>query len=291
MEFVILIYVKPWNWTCIRKTSGTLNVLHTKYSKRSVSSIWRRPPSDLAARTANCIREACDEAASSGDVFIFFRADDIAAPGERFLRLMEIFSIHRAPLCLAVVPAWLTAARWKAIEGIGKKTPRLWCWHQHGWRHANHAREGKKQEFGPSRTPAELAHDILCGRRRLRNLMGQSFHPVFTPPWNRCGQEALDVLKASGYIAISRSRGSRPPSPPGLMSFDVDVDLHTRKEAAPGDGWNDLFRELHQAIVRGCCGIMIHHQRMNAAAFDFLDILLKAFKAQPRIQIVHFKGL
>ena len=75
------------------------------------------------------------------------------------------------------------------------------------------------------------------------------------------------------------------------MCFDVDVDLHTRKDAAPGDGWNDLFRELHQAIVRGCCGIMIHHQCMNTAAFDFLDVLLKALKAQTRIRLVHFRDL
>jgi hypothetical protein len=257
--------------------------------QRPVSSIWQRPPSDLAARTERCIRAACEQV--SGDIRTFFRADDIAAPGGRFRHLMEVFSIHRAPLCLAVVPAWLTAARWQAIAGIGKKTPGLWCWHQHGWRHANHAREGKKQEFGFQRTPADLAHDILCGRQRLRDLMGQSFYPVFTPPWNRCGQEALGVLKASGYVAISRSRGSRPPSPSGLPSFDVDVDLHTRKDAASGDGWDNLFKELHRAIARGCCGIMIHHQRMNTAAFDFLDVLLKALKAQTRIQMVHFKGL
>ena len=272
-------------------TALTPEPLKTKFMQRSVSSIWRRPPSDLAARTARCIRDACEQAAGSGDVFIFFRADDIAAPGERFLRLMEIFSSHGVPLCLAVVPAWLTDARWKAIEGIGKKTPGLWCWHQHGWRHANHAREGKKHEFGSPRTPAELSHDILCGRQRLHSLMDKSFYPVFTPPWNRCGKEALDVLKASGYIAVSRNRGSRPPLPPGLMCFDVDVDLHTRKDAAPGDGWNDLFRELHQAIVRGCCGIMIHHQCMNTAAFDFLDVLLKALKAQTRIRLVHFRDL
>jgi len=259
--------------------------------QRSVSSIWQRLPSDLAARTARCIRDACEQTAGSGDALVFFRADDIAAPGVQFRCLTEIFSFHHAPLCLAVVPAWLTAARWKAVEGIGKKSPDLWCWHQHGWRHANHAREGKKQEFGSARTPTELAHDILCGRRRLRDLMGQSFYPVFTPPWNRCEKDALDVLKASGYFAVSRSRGSLPPPPPGLMSFDVDVDLHTRKDAAAGDGWDDLFKELYQAIVRGCCGIMIHHQRMNSAAFDFLDTLLKALKAQTRIRLVHFKDI
>jgi peptidoglycan/xylan/chitin deacetylase (PgdA/CDA1 family) len=259
--------------------------------QRPVSVIWQRLPSDLAARTASCVKAACEQASGSGEVFIFFRADDIAAPGSRFARLLEVFSFHRAPLCLAVVPAWLTPARWQAIEGIGKKSARLWCWHQHGWRHVNHELAGKKQEFGPRRTPDALARDIRRGRQRLRDLMGKNFYPVFTPPWNRCGQEALEVLKNTGYLAVSRSRGCRPPAPPGLPSFDVNVDLHTRKEGAPQAGWNNFFNELHLAISSGGCGIMIHHQRMNTAAFDFLDILLKALKAQNKVQLVHFKEL
>jgi hypothetical protein len=258
---------------------------------RSVSSIWQRLPADLVARTESCVRTACEQASNQGEAFIFFRADDIAAPGSRFRRLLEVFSFHGAPLCLAVVPAWLTTARWQAISGLGKNAARLWCWHQHGWRHVNHALEGKKQEFGPQRSPADLAQDIRRGRQRLRTLMGKSFYPVFTPPWNRCGPEALATLKSTGYLAVSRSRGSRPPSPPGLPSFDVNVDLHTRKEASPTAGWDNLFNELHQAISEGCCGIMIHHQRMNPAAFDFLDILLKVLKAQNKLHLVHFKGL
>jgi hypothetical protein len=258
---------------------------------RYVSSIWQRLPSDLVARTESCIKAAGEHSAKQGGATIFFRTDDIAAPGNCFTRLLEIFSFHRTPLCLAVVPAWLTPARWQAIEGIAKNAARLWCWHQHGWRHVNHGIEGKKQEFGSQRTPAELAHDIRRGRQRLRKLMGKRFYPVFTPPWNRCGQEALEVLKNSGYFAVSRSRGSLPPSPPGLPSFDVNVDLHTRKERSPKAGWDNLFNELHQAISSDCCGIMIHHQRMNTAAFDFLDILLKAFKTQNKLQLVHFKDL
>ncbi len=259
--------------------------------QRSVSSIWQRLPSDLAARTESCVRDACEQASNREGGFIFFRADDIAAPGSRFTRLLEVFSFHHVPLCLAVVPAWLTSARWQAIEGLRENAPRLWCWHQHGWRHVNHEVEGKKQEFGPRRTPADLTRDIERGRQRLCSLMGDNFYPVFTPPWNRCGPEALAVLKNAGYLAVSRSRGCRPPTPPGLANFDVNVDLHTRKEGSPQAAWHNLFDELHTAISSGCCGIMIHHQRMNAAAYDFLAILLKALKAQNKLPLVHFKHL
>lgn len=259
--------------------------------QRSVSSIWQRLPPDLIARTESCIAAACEQTSTKGGAFIFFRADDIAVPGGRFKRLLEVFSFHQVPLCLAVVPAWLTPVRWKALADIGQNAAQLWCWHQHGWRHVNHESEGKKQEFGPQRTPADLARDIRSGRRRLSHLIGKSFYPVFTPPWNRCGQEALTALQNAGYLGVSRSRGSRPPSPPGLPSFDVNVDLHTRREGSTKAGWDNLFDELHQAIASGCCGVMIHHQRMNRTALDFLDKLLKVLAANNKIQLVNFKDL
>ena len=133
--------------------------------------------------------------------------------------------------------------------------------------------------------------DGSYGRQRLENLLGKSFFAAFTPPWNRCDQKALDVLENLSYAAVSRSRGSRPPPPKGLPNFDINVDLHTRKEKTQTAGWDNLWDELQQAIASGRCGIMIHHQRMNQAAFDFLDILLKVLKKQKKLQLVHFKHL
>jgi len=258
---------------------------------RSVSPIWHHQPADLIARTESCIQSACEQAANPEEAFIFFRADDVAAPGSRFTRLLEVFSFHRAPLCLAVVPAWLTQPRWQALNRAGQRAPSRWCWHQHGWRHTNHETQGKKQEFGPSRSRTDLEHDIRCGRQRLENVLGKHFYPVFTPPWNRCDHKTLAVLKNLGYAAVSRSRINSPPSPKGLPSLDVNVDLHTRKEKSPAAGWQNLFDELRRGIASGQCGIMIHHQRMNGAAFDFLEILLMALAGHKKIRLVNFKDL
>jgi hypothetical protein len=258
--------------------------------QKDVSTIWHGLPSDIVSRTERCVASGCEQQSHRGDAYIFFRADDIAVPGQQFAHLLEMFSQYRVPLCLAVVPAWLTRPRWLALKGGAKNSASRWCWHQHGWRHVNHEVTGKKQEFGPLRSRADLEHDIRRGRQRLENLLGNSFFPVFTPPWNRCDQKALDVLENLGFAAVSRSRGSRPP-PKGLPNFDVIVDLHTRKEKTPAAGWDNLWDELQQAIASGRCGIMIHHQRMNQAAFDFLDILLKALKKQKKLQLVHFKDL
>ncbi len=257
----------------------------------NVSSIWRHLPSDLVARVEQCIRIAGEQLPGKGSGYIFFRADDVAVPGRKFDGLMEIFKRNRVPLCLAVVPAWLTGRRWQSIKDSGAKEPSLWCWHQHGWRHVNHEIDGKKQEFGAARSRPDIKRDLLLGKRRLEDLMEAEFYPVFTPPWNRCSPSTLQLLQELGYVAVSRSCGSEPEAPGELSDFCVNVDLHTRRERDPASGWYNLFNELQQAISSDCCGIMIHHQRMNAAAFDFLDILIKTMVKHKEFQLLHFKDL
>ena len=255
------------------------------------SSIWHRPPSALDARIDECVRSGCENAAPLGRVDVFFRADDVAVPGMQFARMMGIFAKYGTPLCLAIVPAWLTPERWQYLNSFEKSNPSRWCWHQHGWRHVNHEAQGKKQEFGDTRSVLEIKQDIMRGKDRLERLMAEAFYPVFTPPWNRCSANTLQVLKDLGYAAVSRSLGRKPLPPGKLPDYDINVDLHTRKERHAAAGWNNLMREFEQAIASGYCGIMIHHQMMNDAAFDFLEILLKMLVNHPTIRLVNFQDL
>jgi peptidoglycan/xylan/chitin deacetylase (PgdA/CDA1 family) len=256
------------------------------------SAIWCAPlPPNLDARLARWLADGLAAAKAPRPVAVFFRADDVGVPGRRFARLVEIFQRHRAPLGLAVVPAWLTAARWERLAALTRGGAGLWCWHQHGWRHANHEPEGKKQEFGPARPAARVAADLRRGRRRLEALMGPAFYPAFTPPWNRCSAQALALIRAAGYRAVSRSSGSRPPAPPGLPELAVNLDLHTRREPSAEGAWRMLGEELQAAVAAGRCGIMIHHQRMNAAAAAFLDALLAALKAQGGFRLAGMPAL
>ncbi len=256
-----------------------------------VSPIWRSFPADLVDRTERCIDIALEQLGSKSSGHIFFRADDVAAPGRNFARLMGIFRRQRVPLCLAVVPAWLTGSRWQYLKSLGVKESSLWCWHQHGWRHVNHEIDGKKQEFGASRSRSDIKRDLMQGKRWLENLMEAEFYPVFTPPWNRCSLSTLLLLRDLGYVAVSRSRGSRPKVPGELTDFFVNVDLHTRKERDPALGWRNLFNELQQAIPSDRCGIMIHHQRMNDAAFDFLEMLIGTLASRRELQLVSYRDL
>jgi peptidoglycan/xylan/chitin deacetylase (PgdA/CDA1 family) len=256
-----------------------------------VSTLWRFLPLDLSARMDRCLSATLEKVDSKDQGTVFFRADDVAVPGINFIRLMDLFTRYRVPLCLAVVPAWLTQARWQHLQRIGQKAPSLWCWHQHGWRHVNHEPKGKKQEFGPSRPCLKIRDDLIRGKHHLQTVMGESFYPVFTPPWNRCDHNTLGLLKELNYRAVSRSKKSVPPSPYGLPDFAVSVDLHTRKEGHPLFGWESLFSELGSALSQSPCGIMIHHQRMNEAAFVFLERFIQTLIKQRHFNIVHFMDL
>ena len=255
------------------------------------ASIWHHLPPDLVSRIETCVDAACSRLSTKNPVSIFFRADDIAVPGKNFFQLIELFISYHIPLSLAVVPAWITKIRWQTIKQSADKAPKLWCWHQHGWRHMNHESKGKKQEFGPGRSVDRIRKDLLHGRKRLEMVLGNAFYPAFTPPWNRCDRNTLELLKKFKYRVVSRSQYSKPLAPNGLPDFSVNVDLHTCKETNPIEAWNHLFKELFQSLSSGFCGIMLHHQRMNESGFIFLELLLKALIKGKYFRLVSLKDL
>src|ERR671910_917935 len=103
-----------------------------------------------------------------------------AAPVPVFFRDEDPGGASVVPVDLAVIPCALgpELARELLARDVGL--------HQHGLAHANHEREGRKHEFGPSRAAARQRADIAAGRARLEALLGDRVGPIFTPPWNRC---------------------------------------------------------------------------------------------------------
>lgn len=221
----------------------------------------------------------------------FFRADDIGIPSKRFSQLIACFQKHRLPLCLATVPAWTTEPRLSELIRITGKNDSQWCWHQHGRVHRNFENTGKKQEFGPARTKQEIYDNLTKGKIRLEKILGKNFHPVFTPPWNRCSEDTLLALADLDFKAVSRSSGAHPDAPVSLPDFQVNVDLHTRKEISPYLAFENLLTEIEKGLASGQCGIMIHHQRMNRAAFEMLDLLLGLIKRNKQLIPVQFEDL
>jgi peptidoglycan/xylan/chitin deacetylase (PgdA/CDA1 family) len=143
-------------------------------------------------------------------------------------------------------------------------------------------------EFGPDSAPADKRLAIVRGRDKLQKCLGTRFLPIFTPPWNRLDAETVAILKEEGFLGISRHEGEKLRSVEGLPDIPVNVDLHTRREPKAEAGWSAFLNELDTALTAGRAGLMIHHQRMNAMAFEFLDKLLPLLKNHASLELVHF---
>lgn len=256
---------------------------------RPVSPLYLKNHDDAATQIASRIDAGIRRARVTP--LVFFRADDIAIPSRSFAAFIALFRNHSMPLCLATVPTWLNDTRLAELRRLTGPATGQWCWHQHGYLHRNFEPAGKKQEFGPARPPAELHRSLVQGHDRLVRLLGHDFCPVFTPPWNRCGEATLQALADLGFAAVSRSQGARPAAPPALAEFPVQVDLHTRKEPSADLAFAALLHELEEGLASGRCGIMIHHQRMNVHALQLLDTLLAQIKRNRGIIPVHFGDL
>lgn len=253
------------------------------------SQLYRCTLPEVEKRLISAIAKGCRQSTTAP--VVFFRADDIGIPSSTFNQLISCFRKHQMPLCLATVPAWLTATRLSALQDQTGDSNGQWYWHQHGYVHRNYELEGKKQEFGPARNYSDIRSRLEKGKHRLDLLLDKRNQPVFTPPWNRCSQETLQSLQDLNFKAISRSHGAKPHPQEPFPDFQVNVDLHTRKENSPEIGFQNLLTEIEQGLAHGQCGIMLHHQRMNRRAVALLDTLLQCFKKQTQISFVHFGDL
>jgi len=260
--------------------------------KNLISPIWQSLPDNIEQKIDHCIVKALADRVQSKNTVLMLRADAIGVPGKSFYRLLDIFMEYNIPLSLAVVPSWLYESRWNVIKKrIPENKKYLFCWHQHGWRHSNYEENGKKQEFGPERSISDIIDDLESGWLRLESVMGRDFYSVFTPPWNMCSNDALNLIKEMKYKCISRIQGIEPLAPKGLADFPINVDLHTREEKNQSIDWGKLYLELKYTISHGYCGIMIHHQNMNDHSFKFLEIFLNIIKNKKNIKPVNLRTL
>ena len=245
----------------------------------------------LHQQLEEAVAQGCCHHTIATPIQLFFRADDIGVVSQGFARLIALFQRYDLPLCLAVVPRWLTASRYRQLRAITGTDDRLWCWHQHGRLHHNFEPTGKKQEFGPARDKKTVKEEITKGRDRLRHIMGPSLSPFFTPPWNRLSLASAEALKELGFEAVSRFQGAKPDISGIIPDIPVNVDLHTRKEASAKESFAALLIQLEAGLASGRCGIMLHHQRMNERAFLLLDALLRIINDRPEIAPVRFEDL
>ena len=260
------------------------------YRPRVSAAIWHSPHSDWQEQ----LTEAIDQASRNNSLQVFWRADDIGAGGWAFQALCRLFRHHGLPLAMSVVPAWLSDLRRKQLFESAPREESLWSWHQHGWRHVNWQRSGKKSEFGEERPFEKQWRDIWRGRQKMLDIFGDRLVPVFTPPWNRLSLSTTRILQELDFKGVSTAgplpRGAKPPLT--LKNLRVQIDLHTRKGKDGAADFQALLDELASLGGRKePCGIMIHHQRMTRFAFEFLHQLAYLLKDRAQAQFLSFEEL
>lgn len=225
------------------------------------------------------VREALDGAGRPVD--FFFRDDDVGWGDDRLWELLDLFAEHALPVDLAVIPNELTDDLARGLAARAARSPRPIGFHQHGFAHVNHEMVGRKHEFGPSRPRRLQRRDIVDGRTRLRDLLGRSVDPVFTPPWNRCTHDTGRCLVELGFEVLSREARAAPLAIPGLAELPIKIDWFAHRRhvrLSPAE-----FGELVAMAIRegGPVGIMFHHAVMDAAERTSAGALLELIAHHP----------
>src|SRR5258708_32057618 len=223
----------------------------------------------------------------AGRVAVLWWRDDDAVTGTAQLDdLLQVAG--EVPVALAVIPALARPELVAALDGWPQATVM-----QHGWKHANRARHGKKSEYPEGRAAAAVAVEIGAGQARLKSLFGPRAVAVLAPPWNRFAGEFLALLPPNGIAGISPMVSpSGAALPPGLVAIDVHVDLvawHGNRgfigEAAALGGLVGHLRanRLGAATSDAAIGILTHHLIMDGQTAAFLDRLIELTRTRATV--------
>jgi peptidoglycan/xylan/chitin deacetylase (PgdA/CDA1 family) len=230
--------------------------------------------------------------AEGKEVRIFFRDDDIDEDEETLIRLLDLFLSHGAPLNLAIIPDLLSDATVRQLLMRELWIPESLGLIQHGWRHTNHEQEGRKCEFGISRSLADKFNDIARGKSRLEKAFGPRFYPAFTPPWNRCTEDTFGVLDELGFVVFSKDQGKEPVRGHRFQEISTTLDLYRWKDGATLKPADEIVPALiSQMRELDRVGILLHHKVMDDTAFTFLDQLLKELRHCPQVRFHTLKTL
>src|SRR5215475_3194338 len=156
---------------------------------------------------------------------IFFRNDDVDEDEAPLRRLLGLFLGRNTPVNLGVIPGRLTAACAGLLARSAGAAPALLELNQHGWRHDNYEREGRKCEFGASRTYAEQLADVAQGQARMTEAFGPNWSPVFIPPWNRCTEETRRAIDQLGFRALSAKQESSVMTGYRFEEISITLDI------------------------------------------------------------------
>ena len=223
---------------------------------------------------------------------LFFRDDDVDEDEPTLRRLLKLFVELNTPINLGVIPGRLTASCAELLVQFAGPAPAMLELNQHGWRHANHEREGRKCEFGPSRTYAEQLADIAQGRERMTVAFGPNWFPVFVPPWNRCAEDTYRAIDHLGFRALSRKRGGSVVTGYRFEEISITLDIYRWNGGARLKSSEEIIDDLIAQLSRQqTIGVALHHKVMDEQALSFLASLLETLASHPTVRFHTFQSL
>src|SRR5262245_2535828 len=163
---------------------------------------------------------------------------------------------------------------------------------QHGWRHVNHERAGRKCEFGASRGYEQQLEDIANGRRRMNEAFGDGWSPVFTPPWSRRAEETFRALDQLGFAALSKSHDGRPATGYKFREISITFDLYRWNGGPAMQSPESIVEELiTQMNELDTIGILLRHKVMDSTALSLLGRLIGMLRIYLGVRFHTFQSL
>ncbi len=222
------------------------------------------------------LRQFLDAKEAEGhDVHLFLRDDDVDEDEDSLKQLLDLALARGVPMNLEIIPGRLTAAGTAVLKNTLRADHALLSLNQHGWMHSNHEPEGRKCEFGPSRSFTQQLTDIAQGKAILESTFEELFYPAFTPPWNRCTTDTYRALEELGFQVLSKDRGKDRLDEYRFREISTTLDLYSWKEGARMKSPDDIVHTLiGQLEALPLVGLLLHHKVMTKDAFRFLDQIL-----------------
>lgn len=223
-------------------------------------------------------------------VSFFFRDDDAGWHDAALEALLHVFEPHGLPVDIAAIPTATTDRTVRMITARRATARNDISVHQHGYAHVNHEQEGRKCEFGLSRSQEQQRDDIARGRELLGALVGD-LPNVFTPPWNRCAPWTPTVLRDLGFKVLSRDVSAGRAHVPGLLELPVSVDWFAKRKKVP------VERAARGELLAGAAaagetvGVMLHHAVMSEQDLADIGALLALVAAHPAASADHLEAL
>ena len=222
------------------------------------------------------LRQCLDAKEAQGqDLHLFLRDDDVDVDEDSLKQLLDLALARGVPMNLEIIPGRLTPAGTAILKNALRADHALLSLNQHGWMHSNHEVEGRKCEFGISRSFTHQLNDIAQGKTILESTFEDLFYPAFTPPWNRCTMDTYRALDELGFQVLSKDRGKDRLSEYRFTEISTTLDLYSWKEGARMKSPDDIVQALiGQLEALPLVGLLLHHKVMTTDAFRFLDQIL-----------------